>query len=109
MKKLSYLHLGANQLTGTIQASLGNLSELSLLALETNNLSMSVPPTRGNIAALEKFRVQNNKLDGNMEFLSSLSNCRNLQVINVRSNSLIGSLSDNVGNLTSRLINFIVY
>uniref|UniRef100_A0ACD6A8R0 Uncharacterized protein n=1 Tax=Avena sativa TaxID=4498 RepID=A0ACD6A8R0_AVESA len=106
MQKLSYLHLGANQLTGTIQPSLGNLTNLSELALEENMLSGLVPTTLGNIASLENLRIQNNSLEGNMEFLSALSNCRNLQLINIGANSFTGSLSHHMGNLTSRLVTF---
>uniref|UniRef100_A0ACD5XR21 Uncharacterized protein n=1 Tax=Avena sativa TaxID=4498 RepID=A0ACD5XR21_AVESA len=106
MRKLSYLRLGANQLTGVIQASLGNLTNLSELALEQNKLSGSVPPTLGNIAALQTLYIQNNDLEGNMEFMSALSNCRNLQLINIGVNSFTGSLSHHMGNLTSRLVTF---
>ncbi|KAM3196415.1 hypothetical protein ACQJBY_072225 [Aegilops geniculata] len=106
MQKLSLLNLGNNQLTGSIPPSFGNLSDLWLLSFGTNKLSGSVPPTLGNIAALERFSVQNNNLEGNLEFLSALSNCRNLKQIYIDVNSFTGVLSGHVGNLSSRLIKF---
>ena len=107
MQKLSYLHLGANQLIGAMPASLGNLTNLYYLALEVNKLSGSVPPTLGNIVALENLFLQNNNLAGNMEFLSTLSDCKNLHLLNIGVNSFTCSLPDNImGNLTSRLVTF---
>ena len=74
---------------------------MSFLALEENKLSGSVPSTLGNIAALETLGLQNNNLEGNMDFLSALSNCRNLQLISIDDNSFTSSLPDSMGNLTS--------
>ena len=108
MQKLSYLHLAVNQLTGAIQAFLGNLTNLSHLDLETNKLSGSVPSTLGNMQALEILRLQNNNLEGNLYFLSALSHCRNLKPINIEVNSFTGSLSNHMGNITSRLATFTV-
>uniref|UniRef100_A0ACD5TYF5 Uncharacterized protein n=1 Tax=Avena sativa TaxID=4498 RepID=A0ACD5TYF5_AVESA len=107
LQELSYLHLGTNQLTGAIPASLGNLTNMSFLALEVNNISGSVPPsTFGNMVALETLGLQNNNLEGNVDFLSALSNCRKLQFICIEVNSFTGSLPDYMGNLTSRLGTF---
>ncbi|CAM0958870.1 unnamed protein product [Alopecurus aequalis] len=106
LQKLSYLHLGFNQLTGGIPASLGNLTSMSFLGLEINQLSGSVPPTLGNIAALETLALDLNNLEGHMDFLSTLSNCRNLQDILIDANSFTGALPQHIGNLTSRLVTF---
>ncbi|KAJ1257187.1 hypothetical protein BS78_K197700 [Paspalum vaginatum] len=107
LQKLSFLHLGSNQLTGPIPASFGNLSRVSFLALQGNQLYGSVPATLGNMQALNKLSLILNNLDGNLDFLSSLSNCRQLQVLDISFNSFSGLLPDHVGNLSSQLFWFI--
>ncbi|PVH33683.1 hypothetical protein PAHAL_8G044700 [Panicum hallii] len=104
MRELSLLNLGSNnQLAGSIPASLTNLSKLYDLNLENNQLSGSVPDTFGNIPGLNKFELSYNNLNGNLDFLSSLSNCRQLQVLGIFSNSFTGELPGQVGNLSTNL------
>jgi len=77
--------------------------------MHNNNFSDSVPPTLGNnIPALERLALGSNNLDGNLNFLSSLSNCKNLQVLDLSFNSFIGGLPDLIGNLSTELLWFSV-
>uniref|UniRef100_A0ACD5XEY3 Uncharacterized protein n=1 Tax=Avena sativa TaxID=4498 RepID=A0ACD5XEY3_AVESA len=108
MRELSYLYLGGNQLTGEIPAFLGNLSKLSYLALENNQLAGPVPTTLGENTALYKLDLSQNLLEGNLNFLSDLSKCRQLQTLILQVNSFTGLLPSGVGNLTSRLLTFVV-
>jgi hypothetical protein len=108
MKDLSYLHLGANQLMGKILASLGNISKLSFLVLGYNQLSAPVPPTLGNNVALNVLHLGFNNLEGNLDFLPDLSRCRQLQILIIGKNNIIGVLPSHVGNLSSQLFTFIL-
>ncbi|KAJ1254237.1 hypothetical protein BS78_K100800 [Paspalum vaginatum] len=107
LQKLSYLHLGSNQLTGPIPASFGNLSRVSFLDLQDNQLYSSVPATLGNMQALNTLSLILNNLEGNLDFLSSLSKCRQLEVLDISFNSFSGLIPDHVGNLSSQLFWFI--
>ncbi|CAM0943863.1 unnamed protein product [Alopecurus aequalis] len=108
MQELSILYLGGNQLIGEIPASLGNVSKLFDLYLRENQLSGQVPTTLGENTALYKLDLSQNNLVGNLDFLSSLSKCRQLQNLILEVNSFTGLLPSSVGNLTSRLVTFLV-
>ncbi|KAF7069366.1 hypothetical protein CFC21_075007 [Triticum aestivum] len=106
MHELSYMYLGGNQLTGKIPASFGNLSNLYFLSLESNQLSSLVPTTIGENSALVTLDLSGNNLEGNIDFLSALSKCRELQLLVIQSNYFTGVLHGHVGNLSSQLITF---
>ncbi|KAL6610149.1 hypothetical protein ACP70R_040118 [Stipagrostis hirtigluma subsp. patula] len=106
MRELLYLHVGSNQLTGPVPTSLGNFSKLYYLNLQTNQLAGLVPATLGNIRALSTLELSYNNLKGNPDFLSSLSDCRQLEILGIFSNSFTGGLPDNFGNLSTKLSQF---
>ncbi len=70
------LYLDTNQLSGSIPAELGNLSNLKWLYLHTNQLSGSIPPELGNLSSLTFMRLYSNQLSGSipaeLEDLSAL-------------------------------------
>ncbi|CAN6275501.1 unnamed protein product [Urochloa humidicola] len=95
-------------LTGPIPASIGNLSELSSLGLYSNQLSGSIPSTLGNIPALCYLSPSLNNLEGNLtNFMSSLSNCRKLEVLDIGDNSFTGELPEQMGNMSTKLDTFL--
>nr|ACM17661.1 LRR/receptor-like kinase [Oryza rufipogon] len=107
LTRLTVLELSFGNLTGNIPPEIGLLQKLVYLLLSANQLSGSVPRTLGNIAALQKLVPPHNNLEGNMGFLSSLSECRQLEDLILDHNSFVGALPDHLGNLSARLISFI--
>ncbi|KAG8063131.1 hypothetical protein GUJ93_ZPchr0003g17197 [Zizania palustris] len=105
--QLSELHLAMNQLTGLIPASLGNLSAVLHLDLSANQLDGSVPATVGDINSLEAFIIWGNQLQGDLEFLSTLSNCTRLSILQIGENNFTGELTAHVVNLPRTLRVFV--
>uniref|UniRef100_A0ACD5TA34 Uncharacterized protein n=1 Tax=Avena sativa TaxID=4498 RepID=A0ACD5TA34_AVESA len=106
LRQLSFLHLSYNQLTGPFPTFIGNLSKFYFLALESNMLTGSVPSTLGNLRYLSRLDIRMNHLHGNLDFLASLCNCRQLQILAISTNSFTGILPNYVGNLSKNLLEF---
>uniref|UniRef100_A0ACD6AIS3 Uncharacterized protein n=1 Tax=Avena sativa TaxID=4498 RepID=A0ACD6AIS3_AVESA len=107
MVQLTYLHLASNQLIGPIPASLGNLSRLGLLVLESNLLFGSVQATIGTINSLVFLSIADNNFQGDLNFLTTLSNSQSLSLLDISTNYFTGSLlSSHVGNMSTELQTF---
>ncbi|ONK63685.1 uncharacterized protein A4U43_C07F17830 [Asparagus officinalis] len=105
---LQELLLGGNKLIGSIPVSLFNLSVMNHFELGDNRLTGSVPPMLGqSMPLLNVFNIEFNQLSGSMDFITSLSNCNNLQKLSIQQNELGGFLADSVGNLSMSLRYFI--
>ncbi len=89
----------SNHMTGTIPASLGNLSKLTYLDIGNNYLTGSLPPELGNLINLQYLDLYNNKLTGSIP--SSLGNLINLQHLNFYHNKLTGDIPASLGNMIS--------
>ncbi|MGD2085931.1 MAG: hypothetical protein PVH61_07090 [Candidatus Aminicenantes bacterium] len=99
LSNLEGLDLGVNQLSGSIPAELGNLSNLEDLWLDSNQLSGSIPPKLGNLSNLEVFSLGENQLNGIIP--GELGNLGNLQALLLYENQLSGSLPPELGNLSN--------
>ena len=58
------LHLGNNQLTGSIPPEIGNLTNLMCLGLHNNQLTGEIPSEIGNLTNLIGLQLSNNQLTG---------------------------------------------
>ncbi|XVF78738.1 hypothetical protein PTKIN_Ptkin14bG0159800 [Pterospermum kingtungense] len=81
---------------------------LKVVDLGNNYFSGLIPDTLGNLRLLERFQLSNNNLTTESaiqewRFLSSLTNCKNLTVLDVTNNSLNGILPTDFGNLSTSL------
>ncbi|CAM0909449.1 unnamed protein product [Alopecurus aequalis] len=105
--KLNVLSLNDNYFTGVLPSSLSNMSDLVTLLLENNRFSGYVPPTLGRLGALQFLHVADNRLEANgnkgWEFVTSLANCSQLQILVLSNNSFGGQLPGSVVNLSTTL------
>ncbi|KAJ6798209.1 putative receptor-like protein kinase [Iris pallida] len=101
---VQYLGLDRNILTGSIPMALLNASKISTLLLAQNNLIGSIPATLGvSWPQLEFLDIHINQLTGRLDFINSLSNCRNLQYLLLSENKISDFLPDSLENLSTSL------
>ncbi|MER2530229.1 MAG: IPTL-CTERM sorting domain-containing protein [Candidatus Competibacter sp.] len=82
-----------NNLTGTLPASLNDLTELRYLSVANNKLTGSIP-SLSSLIKLEQFYAGNNQLSGSIPSLSGLTK---LEYFSVYSNQLSGSIPSLAG------------
>lgn len=112
--KLTELYLRGNRFSGRIPDSISNASMLKTIEFSNNSFSGPVPMTLGSLWYLEYLNVQINKLTNHpsqkkLHFLTSLTQCRKLQVLNIGSNPLNAALPESIGNLSTSLEIFSMY
>ena len=110
--RVTRLYLYDNELTGTIPASLGDLSNLTALSLYRNELTGSIPGELGGMTSLQHLYLSDNELTGTIPAslgdLSNLTalnlgnnNLTNLTTLSLWRNGLTGSIPGELGGMTS--------
>ncbi|KAM0828011.1 hypothetical protein ACQ4PT_067825 [Festuca glaucescens] len=103
LPNITDLILGGNQLHGTIPASLGNATNLQNIDLRQNSLT-GVVPLLGSLRKLKIVDVGTNMLkSGDWTFLSALTNCTQLQKLCLDFNGLGGTIPSSIGDLSKNL------
>ncbi|KAJ6836273.1 putative LRR receptor-like serine/threonine-protein kinase [Iris pallida] len=101
---LQFLNLQHNGIAGAIPISLWNASKMILLSLTANNLTGPVPAILGkSMPFLQILCMGENALSGGLDFVASLTNCRDLNTIEVGVNQFEGVLSEACRNLSMNL------
>ena len=100
-----------NKLSGTIPNSITNASKLITLNLGYNYFSGLIPNTFGNLRFLNWLSLVQNYLmtkssTAKWNFLSSLTNCRNLTFLALAANPIRGFLPSLVSNFSASLQEF---
>ncbi|KAI3464362.1 hypothetical protein Pfo_021025 [Paulownia fortunei] len=101
--KLRILDLGDNHFTGVLPVSLSNSSLIERINLSSNNFTGKITKDFKRLSALQYLIVSSNHLEGDISFISSMTNCTSLETLSVFDNLLSGSLPDSIGNLSSHL------
>ena len=97
--RVTRLNLSANELSGDIPASLGNLANLSYLNLDVNELSGDIPAELGDLANLQELSLLGNGLSGDIP--AELGDLTNLQLLYLSANELSGEIPAELGNLAN--------
>ncbi|KAG0530287.1 hypothetical protein BDA96_05G173100 [Sorghum bicolor] len=107
---LQVIAMDNNQFHGNIPTSIGNASDFWLVQFGATLLSGIVPPEIGRLTKL-KFLILRNaffeaKEPKDWEFLTTLTNCSQLQIIGLGHCRLAGVFPDSVSNLSTSLTTF---
>ncbi|XP_031121898.1 probable LRR receptor-like serine/threonine-protein kinase At3g47570 [Ipomoea triloba] len=108
MPNLEAFYFGANKFHGTIPISFPNASKLQLLDLGGNHLIGKVPDNIGRLKDLQTLYLLYNLLGSNdplndLAFITSLSNCSNLNMFSISQNRFEGKLPNTIANHSSKL------
>ncbi|XP_058098419.1 putative receptor-like protein kinase At3g47110 [Magnolia sinica] len=107
LPNLQQLYAAINHFTGPIPVSLTNASGLVLIDFGLNNFSGSVPLNFGRLKDLSILDMGANELGfgkaHDLSFLDSLTNCSNLQEMDLGGNHLGGALPNSISNLSTQL------
>ncbi|CAI0409942.1 unnamed protein product [Linum tenue] len=102
--------ISLNWMSGPIPASLCNASQMQDMNMNRNSFSGSIPTCFGSLPNLLYYNSGLNNLgtnsSGDLEFITGLSNCSQLQELGVSLNNLGGELPDSVANLSAKLYQF---
>ena len=90
LTELRVLELSFNKLTGEIPASFGTFKNLEMLALNGNYLNGSIPNNIGALSNLKQLHLSSNELTGDLPV--EINQLSQLEVFNVFDNDLSGKL-----------------
>jgi Leucine-rich repeat (LRR) protein len=97
LTELTYLDFYHNNLTGNLPASIGNLTKLTQLHLEVNFFTGSIPSSFGNLVNVIYYYLNNNELSGSIP--DSFGNLSSVVLLYLDDNQLSGSIPSSIGNL----------
>ncbi|KAJ4800339.1 Receptor-like protein kinase [Rhynchospora pubera] len=103
LPNLLIFHVCINSFTGEIPPSLHNITKVQSLRMSHNYLVGSVPPGLDKLHDLTMYNIGYNQLVGTLDFITSLTNSRNLTFLAADSNLFHGSIPPSIGNLSSTL------
>ncbi|CAN6705215.1 unnamed protein product [Malus baccata var. baccata] len=103
---LEKFHFYFNQFTGPVPASISNASNLSLFSIADNKFTGKVP-SLARLSNLYWLDLAENNLgnneEGDLDFISSLVNCTNLEFLSVGLNNFGGVMPKSISNLSTKL------
>ncbi|KAK7294680.1 hypothetical protein RJT34_17570 [Clitoria ternatea] len=101
-----------NNLTGSVPASFLNASKLEILDISLNALTGSLPKNIGVLSRLTRLSFEHNRLGTgkteDLNFLDSLVNCTDLEVLRLGGNGFGGVLPNSISNFSTKLHTFAI-
>ena len=112
LPNLQQFGIGMNKISGPIPISISNATNLLLFNIPRNNFVGQVPIGIGNLKDIWSIAMEYNHLGSNsskdLDFLTSLTNCTNLQVLDLNLNNFGGNLPNSVANFSDQLNQFYI-
>ncbi|XP_058744869.1 probable LRR receptor-like serine/threonine-protein kinase At3g47570 [Vicia villosa] len=104
--------VGDNHITGNFPTSISNLTDLERIDIGENSFNGPIPNTLGRLNKLEIFSIGYNNFGSgrahDLDFLSSLSNCTKLSILDFQVNRFGGEFPDLIGNFSTNLIRLVM-
>ncbi|OIW09597.1 hypothetical protein TanjilG_28196 [Lupinus angustifolius] len=112
LPNLEQFGIGMNNISGPIPTSISNATRLLLFNIPRNNFVGQIPTGIGNLRDVWSIAMEYNHLGTNssndLDFLTSLTNCTKLQVLDLNLNNFGGSLPSSVANFSNQLNQFYI-
>ncbi|XP_045089403.1 uncharacterized protein [Aegilops tauschii subsp. strangulata] len=106
LPNLQALYLDLNHFTGRVPASLANVTTVDVLDISLNNFTGKLPPEIGKLCP-DILSLSRNQLEistvQDWEFITFLSNCTYLRVLDLGYNHFTGELPSSFANLSAHL------
>ncbi|KAL8048689.1 hypothetical protein ABFS82_07G082800 [Erythranthe guttata] len=99
LPNLRFLSLGMNQFSGSLPISLSNASLLETMVLSFNHFSGPMPMFEG-LPRLITLYAADTLIEDDISFISSLTNCTQLRVLDLSSPLINGTIPESIGNLS---------
>ncbi|KAJ9160282.1 hypothetical protein P3X46_025696 [Hevea brasiliensis] len=107
LRNLQDFYIGGNQFYGTIPSSFTNASLLEIFDISGNFFTGQVPNNFGDLRDLQQVNFEFNFLGSDtsqdLSFITSLSNCSNLEILSFAKNNFGGVLPAALANLSTKL------
>ncbi|KAJ6797823.1 putative LRR receptor-like serine/threonine-protein kinase [Iris pallida] len=107
LPRLVHVSVFYNQLEGKVPASLTNASGLQWMSFHGNGFVGIAPPNLGSLPDLTAVDFGLNSIQArdarDWDFITSLSNCSNLQILYLSNNDLQGIIPNSLANLSAQL------
>ncbi|KAK9283608.1 hypothetical protein L1049_011858 [Liquidambar formosana] len=106
LPNLQYFYIAMNQFSGSIPISMSNASNLLGFEIVDNRFIGRVP-SMANLLSVWDVQVSYNNLGtgegDDLDFLSSLTNCTSLEILDIGENNFGGVLPESISNLSTKL------
>ncbi|KAL9162569.1 hypothetical protein ABFS82_07G099600 [Erythranthe guttata] len=99
LPNLRFLSLGMNKFSGSLPISLSNASLLETIVLSFNRFNGPMPMFEG-LPQLITLYAAETLIEDDISFISSLTNCTQLQVLDLSSPLIKGTIPESIGNLS---------
>ncbi|KAL7087003.1 hypothetical protein ACP275_13G038300 [Erythranthe tilingii] len=116
LPNLQLVYLGNNLFSGKIPYSISNLSRLNDFDVYNNSFSGLIPTNLGNLQQLHVVRFGQNNFSNDLsvpeqDFITPLTNCKNLRILQVALNPITGVLPKSLAsaNFSASLEHFVIF